>query len=96
MKTTFSRTFFTAAIVLMAALLLVGASFQVLVRNLMTRQVENQLWQYILMLATGLVLVATVLLLTTSLLGWKAELTVAQAIADALAWDEHKAQVLQG
>ena len=43
MKTTFSRTFFTAAIVLMAALLLVGTSFQVLVRNLMTRQVENQL-----------------------------------------------------
>ena len=43
MKTAFSRTFFAAAVVLMAALLLVGAAFQILVRNLMTRQVENQL-----------------------------------------------------
>ena len=40
MKTTFSRTFFPAAIILLAALLLVGASFQILVRNLITRQVE--------------------------------------------------------
>ena len=38
------------------------------------RQVESQLWQYILMLATGLVLVATVLLLLTSRLGWNTEL----------------------
>ncbi len=43
MKTTFSRTFFPAAMVLMAALLLVGASFQLLVRNLMTVQVEKNL-----------------------------------------------------
>jgi len=43
MKTTFSRTFFHAAIILLAALLLVGASFQVLVRNLLTRQTENSL-----------------------------------------------------
>ena len=43
MKSTFSRTFFPAAVVLMAALLLVGASFQLLVRNLMTRQIENKL-----------------------------------------------------
>ena len=43
MKTTFSRTFFPAAIVLMAALLLVGASFQLLVRNLMTRRIETNL-----------------------------------------------------
>jgi len=43
MKTTFSRTFFLAAVVLLAALLLVGASFQVLVRNLMTRQTEKAL-----------------------------------------------------
>ena len=42
MKTSFSRTFFPAALILLAALLLVGASFQVLVRNLMTRQsMEN-------------------------------------------------------
>ncbi len=42
MKTTFSRTFFPAAIILLAALLLVGASFQVLVRNMMTKQsMEN-------------------------------------------------------
>ena len=43
MKTSFSHTFFPAAIILMAALLLVGASFQMLVRNLMTRQIEDGL-----------------------------------------------------
>ncbi len=43
MKTSFSRTFFPAAIILMAALLMVGASFQVLVRNLMTRQTADKL-----------------------------------------------------
>ena len=43
MKTTFSRTFFHAAIILLAALLLVGATFQVLVRNLLTRQTESSL-----------------------------------------------------
>jgi len=43
MKTTFSRTFFLAAVVLLAALLLVGAAFQMLVRNLMTRQTEKAL-----------------------------------------------------
>ncbi len=43
MKTAFSRSFFAAVIVVMAALLLVGASFQILVRNLMTRQVESKL-----------------------------------------------------
>ena len=43
MKTTFSRTFFPAAIILLAALLLVGASFQVLVRNLLVRQVQTGL-----------------------------------------------------
>ena len=42
MRTSFSRTFFPVAFMLLAALLLVGASFQVLVRNMMTRQsVEN-------------------------------------------------------
>ena len=42
MKTTFSRSFFPAALILLAALLLVGASFQVLVRNMMTKQsMEN-------------------------------------------------------
>lgn len=39
------------------------------------RQVESQLWQYILLLATGLVLVATVLLLMTSRLSWDAKLS---------------------
>ena len=39
------------------------------------RQVESQLWQYILMLVTGLVLVGTVLLLTTSRLSWKTQLS---------------------
>ena len=38
MKTTFSRTFFPAAIILLAALLLVGTSFQVLVRNYLTNR----------------------------------------------------------
>ena len=36
MKTTFSRTFFTAAIILLLALLILGASFQVLIRDYMT------------------------------------------------------------
>ena len=43
MKTTVSRAFFTAAIILLAALVLVGASFQGLVRNLMVRQVQTSL-----------------------------------------------------
>ena len=43
MKTSFSHTFFSAAIILLAALLLVGASFQMLVRNHMTRQIEADL-----------------------------------------------------
>ena len=43
MKTTFSRTFFAVAIILLAALVLVGASFQVLVRNLYTAQTRNGL-----------------------------------------------------
>ena len=43
MKTTFSRAFFTAAIILLAALLLVGASFQLLVRNLMVQKIQNDL-----------------------------------------------------
>lgn len=38
MKTTFSRTFYPAAIVLLAALLLVGASFRALVKNYLTDQ----------------------------------------------------------
>ena len=38
MKTTFSRTLFPAALILMAALLLVGISFQALVRNYLTDQ----------------------------------------------------------
>ena len=42
MKTTFSRTLFPAAIILLAALLLVGTGFQVLVRNYMDdRTIEN-------------------------------------------------------
>ena len=38
MKSAFSHTFISVAIILMAALLLVGASFQILVRNLMIKQ----------------------------------------------------------
>ena len=43
MKTTFSRTFFPAAIILLAALLLVGTAFQLLVRNLITKQSMERL-----------------------------------------------------
>ena len=43
MKTTFSRAFFTAVLFLLAALVLVGASFQILVRNMLVRQVQNSL-----------------------------------------------------
>ena len=43
MKTTFSRAFFPAAIVVMVALLMVGAAFQLLVRNILTRQIEDGL-----------------------------------------------------
>ena len=43
MRTTFGRAFFPAAIILLAALLLLGASFQLLVRNHMTRQIEEGL-----------------------------------------------------
>ena len=38
MKTTFSRTFFPAAIFLLAALLMVGASLQMLLRNMLIQQ----------------------------------------------------------
>ncbi len=38
-----------------------------------SRQVESQLWQYILLLAAGLVLVGMVMLSMTSRLGWEAE-----------------------
>ena len=38
MRSTFSRTFFPAALLLLTALLLVGFSFQILVKNYLTRQ----------------------------------------------------------
>jgi len=43
MKTSFSRSFFPAAIILLAALLLVGAAFQVLLRNVLIRQTQENL-----------------------------------------------------
>jgi len=43
MKTTFSRSFFAYAVILLAALLLVGVSFQFLVRNFLTEQVYEDL-----------------------------------------------------
>lgn len=46
MKTSFSRSFFAAAIVLLSALLLVGASFQILVRNMITKQSVDELENY--------------------------------------------------
>ena len=42
MKTTFSRTFVTFIVILLAALLLIGVSFQMLVRSFLTdRAVES-------------------------------------------------------
>ena len=38
MKTTFSRTFFPTAIILLTALLLVGFSFQILVKDYLEEQ----------------------------------------------------------
>ena len=43
MRSTFIRTFFLTAVVVLVALLLVGASFQFLVRGLFTRQTEKEL-----------------------------------------------------
>ena len=43
MKTTFSRSFFVYAVILLAALLLVGLSFQLLVRNFLTERVYEDL-----------------------------------------------------
>ena len=43
MRSTFIRTFFLTAVVVLAALLVVGASFQFLVRGLFTRQTEKAL-----------------------------------------------------
>ena len=43
MKTTFSRGIFTTVIILLVALVLVGASFQMLMRNLLTKQVQEDL-----------------------------------------------------
>ena len=40
-----------------------------------SRQVESQLWQYVLLLAAGLVLVSAVLLKMTSQLSWEAEIS---------------------
>ena len=43
MKTTFSRTFFPAALLLLVALLLVGTSFQILVKNYLVQQAYENL-----------------------------------------------------
>ena len=43
MKTTFSRTFFTAAVILLLALLILGASFQILIRDYLTSNTLNDL-----------------------------------------------------
>ena len=38
MRSTFSRTFFSAAMVLLMAMLLIGTSFQALVKNYLTEE----------------------------------------------------------
>ena len=43
MRSTFIRTFFLTAVVVLAALLVVGAAFQFVVRDLFTRQTEREL-----------------------------------------------------
>ncbi len=43
MKTTFSRTFFTAAVILLLALLILGASFQMMIRDYFTGNTLNDL-----------------------------------------------------
>ena len=43
MKTTFSRTFFTTVVILLLALILVGTSFQALVRNYLTETAARKL-----------------------------------------------------
>ena len=43
MRSTFSRTFFPAAMLLLCALLLVGTSFQMLVKNYLTEQIYEDL-----------------------------------------------------
>ena len=43
MRSTFSRTFFPAAVLLLTALLLVGAAFPVLVRNYLNEQALSDL-----------------------------------------------------
>ena len=43
MKSTFSRTFFPAALLMLAALLLVGASFQILVKNYLVNEAYEDL-----------------------------------------------------
>jgi ATP-dependent exoDNAse (exonuclease V) beta subunit len=43
MRSSFSRAFFPAAIILLAALLLVGASVQMLMRNTVTKQSKERL-----------------------------------------------------
>ena len=43
MKTTFSRTFFPAAIILLAALLMVGFSFQILIKDYLEKQAMDRL-----------------------------------------------------
>ena len=45
MKTTFSRTFFTAATILLAALLVLGISFQILIRDYLTKSTTADLQQ---------------------------------------------------
>ncbi len=45
MKSAFSRTFTAVAVILLTALVLVGISFQILVRNLMTTRAVNRLKQ---------------------------------------------------
>ncbi len=46
MKTTFSRTFFTTMVILILALILVGTSFQALVRNYLTNTAISELEKY--------------------------------------------------
>ena len=81
MKTTFSRTLFPAAIILLAALLLVGISFQLLVRNFVQEQSLQKLEEN----SSAIAEVAAAYFLSDDLSGkdFLVALSVAAQVADA-------------
>ncbi len=81
MKTTFSRTFFTTAIILLLALLLVGTSFQALVRDYLTESTITNLQNN----STAIAELAAAYYTEGSLLNWDfmVNLDVASQVTDS-------------